>query len=182
MCNQGRQENFWTPGQKETWPPPILQIMILQLSPPRCDISKKSVHQRWIDELWFRKQLSTCLFVWTLNYNDLVHLLNSWAPGLRLGWPPLSKPMCNVCNIHHVLSITMSDKTRLSKSTMVIYAWQRRPFRIHVAFFMLRTNAHISTYIYAMQSQGLIISWWNGDYIYHKLLSIFPEHNNALLV
>ena len=25
--------------------------------------------------MWFRKQLSTCLFVWTLNYNDLAHLL-----------------------------------------------------------------------------------------------------------
>jgi len=36
-------------------------------------ISKESVQQKWIDELWFRKQLSTCLFVWTLNYN-------SWAP------------------------------------------------------------------------------------------------------
>jgi hypothetical protein len=73
---QGRQENFWAPGQKETCPPPpILQIMILKLSPPRCAISKESVQQKWIDELWFRKQLSTCLFVWTLNYNNLVHLL-----------------------------------------------------------------------------------------------------------
>ena len=56
--------NFWAPGQKETWPsPPILQIMILELNPPRCVISKKSVQQKWIDEFWFRKQLSTCLFV-----------------------------------------------------------------------------------------------------------------------
>jgi hypothetical protein len=47
-------------------PPPILQIMILKLSPPRCVISKESVQQKWIDELWFRKQLSTCLFVWKL--------------------------------------------------------------------------------------------------------------------
>jgi len=69
-------------------PPPILQIMILKLSPPPCVISKELVQQKWIDELWFRKQLSTCLFVWTLNYNDLVHLLNSWAPGRRPGWPP----------------------------------------------------------------------------------------------
>ena len=39
---QVRQENFWAPGQKETWrPPPILQIMILKLSPPRCVISKE---------------------------------------------------------------------------------------------------------------------------------------------
>ena len=50
-------------------PPPILQIMILKLSPPRCVISKDSVQQNWIDELWFGKQLSTCLFVWTLIYN-----------------------------------------------------------------------------------------------------------------
>ena len=56
-------------------PPPILQIMILKLSPPRCVIHKESVQQKWIDELWYRKQLSICLFVWTLNYNDLVHLL-----------------------------------------------------------------------------------------------------------
>ena len=56
-------------------PPPILQIMMLKLSPPRCVISKESVQQKWIDELWFRKQISTCLFVWTLEYNDLVHLL-----------------------------------------------------------------------------------------------------------
>jgi len=46
--------------------------MKLKLSPPRCVISKESVQQKWIDELWFRKQLSTCLFVWTLN---------SWARG-----------------------------------------------------------------------------------------------------
>jgi hypothetical protein len=51
-----------------TPPPPIPQIMILKLSPPRCVISKESVQQKWIDELWFRKQLSSCLFVWTLNY------------------------------------------------------------------------------------------------------------------
>jgi hypothetical protein len=81
---QGLQRNFWAPGQKETWhPPPILQIMILKLSPPRCVISKESVQQKWIDKLWFRKQLTTCLFVWTLNYN-------SWAPGCRPGWPRLS--------------------------------------------------------------------------------------------
>jgi hypothetical protein len=48
--------------------------MIFKQSPPRCVISKESVQQKWIDQLWFRKQLSTCLFVWTLNYN-------SWAPG-----------------------------------------------------------------------------------------------------
>jgi hypothetical protein len=48
---------------------PILQIMIPKLSPPRCVISKESVQQKLIDELWFRKQLSTCLFFWTLNYN-----------------------------------------------------------------------------------------------------------------
>jgi hypothetical protein len=63
-------------------PPPILQIMILKLSPRRCVISKESVQQKWIDEFWFRKQLSTCLFVWTLNYN-------SWAPGSCPGWPSL---------------------------------------------------------------------------------------------
>jgi hypothetical protein len=31
--------------------------------------------------------ISTCLFVWTLNYNDLVHLLNSWATRSCPGWP-----------------------------------------------------------------------------------------------
>ena len=76
-------------GKRKLGPsPPILQIMILKLSPPRCVISKESVQQKCIDELWFRKQLSTCLFVWTLNNNDLVHLLNSWAPGRLPGWPP----------------------------------------------------------------------------------------------
>ena len=47
--NQGRQDNFWTPGQRKTWPPPpILQIMILKLTPPRCviTISKESVQQK----------------------------------------------------------------------------------------------------------------------------------------
>ena len=40
---QGCQENFWAPEQKEAWPPPpILQIMILKLSPPRCVISNKN--------------------------------------------------------------------------------------------------------------------------------------------
>jgi hypothetical protein len=73
---QDCQENFWAPGQKETCPPPpILQVKIFKLSPPQCVISKESVKKKKIDELWFRKQLSTCLFVWTLNYNDLVHLL-----------------------------------------------------------------------------------------------------------
>jgi hypothetical protein len=77
-------------------PPPILQIMILKLSPPRCVISKESVQQKWIDELWFRKQLCTCLFVWTLNFNDLVHLLNSWVPKLT----PLSVGL----SLPHLLS------------------------------------------------------------------------------
>ena len=55
--------------------------MILKLSPPRCVISKESVQQKWINELWIWKQLSTCLFVWTINYN-------SWAQGRCPGWPP----------------------------------------------------------------------------------------------
>ena len=62
-------------------PPPILHIMIFKLSPPRCVISKESVQQKWIDELWFRKQLSACLFVWTFNYK-------SWAPGRHPGLSP----------------------------------------------------------------------------------------------
>ena len=41
----------------------------------------KPIQQKWIDELWFRKQLSTCLFVWIFDYNP-------WAPGRRPGWPP----------------------------------------------------------------------------------------------
>ena len=32
-------------------PPPILQIMILKLSPPQCVISNESVQQKRIDEL-----------------------------------------------------------------------------------------------------------------------------------
>jgi hypothetical protein len=49
---QGRQENVWVQGQKEACPPPpILQIMILKLSPPRYVIGKESVQQKWIDEL-----------------------------------------------------------------------------------------------------------------------------------
>jgi hypothetical protein len=32
-------------------PPPILQIMILNLSPPRCVVNKESVQQKLIDEL-----------------------------------------------------------------------------------------------------------------------------------
>ena len=56
--------------------------MILKLSPPRCVICKEWVQQNWIGELWFRKQLSTCLFVWTLNYN-------SWAQRRCPGWPPI---------------------------------------------------------------------------------------------
>jgi hypothetical protein len=44
MFYQGRQENCWVPGQKET--PPILQIMILKLSPPWCVISKESVYNK----------------------------------------------------------------------------------------------------------------------------------------
>ena len=55
---------------------PLLQIMILTLIPPWCVISKESVQQKWIDELWFRQQLSTCL--------------NSWAPADPP--PPLSGP------------------------------------------------------------------------------------------
>ena len=53
------------PRAKGNLPPPsILQIMILKLSLPRCviPVSKESAQQNLIDELWFRKQLSTCLF------------------------------------------------------------------------------------------------------------------------
>ena len=79
---------WYAPRQKKLGlPPPILQIMILKLSPPRCVISMESVQQKWIDELWFRKQLSTCLFVWTHNHN-------SWAPGHRPGWPSLNGSAC----------------------------------------------------------------------------------------
>ena len=99
FLNQGRQEHFWVQGQNEF---PILQIMILKLSPPRCVISKESAQQKWIDELWFRKQFSTCLFVWTLNYNDLTHLLNSWVPGRRSAWPPFSGPVLNEQGINYI--------------------------------------------------------------------------------
>jgi len=99
ICIQGRQENFWTLGQKETCPPPpILQIMILKLSPPRCVISKESVQQKWIDE-----QLSTCLFVWTLNYN-------SWAPGRLPGWPPSQWDcMHHISTYKHISLILVHD-------------------------------------------------------------------------
>ena len=49
---QCRQENFWAPAQDKSPkrklgpPPPILQIMILKLSPLRCVISKDSVQQK----------------------------------------------------------------------------------------------------------------------------------------
>jgi hypothetical protein len=75
-------------------PPPILQIMILKLSPPRCVISKEPVQKKWIDELWFKKQLSTCLFVWIFNYN-------SWAPRRRPDDHPLNGPEYN--NSFHCL-------------------------------------------------------------------------------
>ena len=39
-----------------------------------------------IDELWFRKQLSTCLFVWTPNYNswwaNVLRPVPSWITGI----------------------------------------------------------------------------------------------------
>ena len=77
LWNRAAKSIFGPQGKRKLAPPPppILQIMILKLSPPRCVISKESVQQKWIDELWFRMHLSTCLFVWNLNYNDLVHLL-----------------------------------------------------------------------------------------------------------
>ena len=60
-------------GHKRKLGPPS---PILQISPSRCVISKEeSVQQKWIDELWFRKQFSTCL--------------NSSALGCHPGWPPL---------------------------------------------------------------------------------------------
>jgi hypothetical protein len=69
-------------------PPPILQIMILKLSPPRCVISKESVQQKWIDELWFRKQLSTCLFLWTFNYNSCAPGHHSVRTPSQWAWSP----------------------------------------------------------------------------------------------
>ena len=69
---------FRPQGKRKLGPSsPNLQIMILKSI-------KESVQQKWIDELWFRKQLSTCLFVWTLDYN-------SWSPEWRPGWPPSSQ-------------------------------------------------------------------------------------------
>jgi hypothetical protein len=59
--------------------PPILQIMTLNLSSPRCVISKESVQQQWIDELWFRTQLSTCLVVLILKEQTLYKILSSLA-------------------------------------------------------------------------------------------------------
>jgi hypothetical protein len=113
-------------------PPPILQIMILKLSPPRCVISKESVQQKWIDELWFRKQLSTCLFLWTFNYNSCApghHSVRTpsqwaWSPtwlGLPLPileylyykWPRI----CSVCRIHTVLPSFVTSHPVYNKSS-----------------------------------------------------------------
>ena len=75
----GPPREFLGPRAKENLPrppPPILQIMKLKLSPPRCVISKESVQQKWIDELWFIKQLSACLFVWIyVFFNKSLHNL-----------------------------------------------------------------------------------------------------------
>ena len=51
----GPPREFLDPRAKGNLAPPplILQIMILTLSPPRCVMSKESVQQKWIDELWF---------------------------------------------------------------------------------------------------------------------------------
>ena len=82
--------------RKLTPPPPLPQIMTLKLSPPRCVISKESVQQKWIDELWFRKQLSTCLFVWTLNYK----LMGPGAPPrltpLSVGLRIINERVCSL--------------------------------------------------------------------------------------
>ena len=44
---QGRHENFWTPGQKETWPPSSNSPNNdTQTSSPRCVISNESVQQK----------------------------------------------------------------------------------------------------------------------------------------
>ena len=111
---QDRQENFWAPEQKETCPPPpppILQIMILKQSPPRCVIIKESVQQKLIDELWFRKQLSTCL--------------NSWAPGHCHGWPlppPLSVGLPVVPPQH--LDVIHSVEVSCIASSTVFQSWK----------------------------------------------------------
>jgi len=83
MIGRAVKRMFGSQGKRKLGhPPPILQIMILKLSPPRCVLSKDSVQQKWIDELWFGKQLSTCLFVWTLNYNSCPPL----APSSQWTW------------------------------------------------------------------------------------------------
>lgn len=68
----GPPRKWLSPREKETW--------CLSSNPPyndtqRCVISKESAQQKWIDKSGFRKQDSICLFVWTLNYNELVQLL-----------------------------------------------------------------------------------------------------------
>ena len=59
--------------------------MILKLSLPRCviPVSKESVQQKLIDELWFRKQLSTFVYLGPIN---------SWALGSRPDCPPPPPP------------------------------------------------------------------------------------------
>jgi hypothetical protein len=127
-CNQGGQENVWAPGQKEP-PPPILQIMILKLSPPRCVISKESAQQ---NELWFRKQLSTCLFVWTLNYKLMVPRAPPRLTPLSVGLPVIHRPQVGVGNAQHLrlaskgepthsLSRLQSDVKDLNHSTTLRY-------------------------------------------------------------
>ena len=44
-------QSFPQAKRKLVPPPPILQIMILNLSPPWCVISKESVQQKLIDEV-----------------------------------------------------------------------------------------------------------------------------------
>ena len=97
-------------------PPPILQIMILKLSPPRCVISKEPVQKKWIDELWFRKQLSTCLFVWIFNYN-------SWAPRRRPDDHPLNGPEYNI--IRFIVFFVGSLFATLSSTELLFTAFSQ---------------------------------------------------------
>ena len=86
------QENCWTPGQKETWPPPpILQIMILKLIPPRCVITRNQ---------YSKNELMNCDLE-----NSFLLVYLSRAPGDRPLTPPLSGPVW----CHYWNKITLSS-------------------------------------------------------------------------
>ena len=117
-------------------PPPILQIMILKLSPPRCVISKESVQQKSIDELWFRKQLSTCLFV--MGPRSL-H---------RLTPPPHSGPdYTNICVFYLLMPACVIHYRN--------YYWYLPNCHYYYPNLYFRRKAHICSYLLLVNNHQL---------------------------